>query len=344
VPVTLALAAGAGVLALAGCNGSPAHPGAAGAPSTAGVADSSHRSTPTVCPLTGKPAPAYDVKRPALAVKIDNIPEALPQAGLDTADLVFQEQVEGGLTRLFGVWQCSPAPAIGPIRSARTTDADLLSLFHGSVFAYSGDNPAVMPPIEKVGDTTLVDWAAHPTVFHVDTSRVAPHDVFASSGNLLREGKTLHHTTIAAPPRLFSFGAPDPGATKAHTASMHWPGASAEWTWDGHAWLRTQDGSVDNTITGDRVTATNVLVLAVTLTSTGLRDVAGNPSPDDVTTGSGAAWLLRNGSVVKGTWSRPSPTATFTLKDSSGHVLNLSPGRTWVELLPDASTFTTTKH
>jgi hypothetical protein len=275
-------------------------------------------------------------------VKIDNIAEAMPQAGLDNADLVVEEQVEGGLTRLFTVFGCTPAPSIGPIRSARTTDADLLALLHGAVFAYSGANPAVMPPIRQVPDTSLVSWDDTPSLFHVDTSRVAPHDVFGDSATLLHAGLSAH-PGIHAPAAVFRYGAADPAATRAHSFSMAWPAASAAWTWHGKQWLRTQGGATDTTASGQRVSARNVVVMQVQLKDTGIRDVAGNPSPDDVVVGSGKAWVFRDGRVVAGTWKRAKATDGWSFTDHKGRALALTPGRTWVELLPDAASLHVTR-
>jgi len=337
-----------GAAGLASCSsGSSPAPAAADNAPTSPVAQSAavrHKPAPT-CPLTGlAPKHPADLKRATLAVKIDNIAPALPQAGLNSADMVVEEEVEGGLTRLFAVFQCSQASTVGPIRSARTTDAKLLALFHGSVFGFSGDNPMVLPAIDKYGHTQLVSPDDAASAFHIDSSRVAPHDLFSSTQTLLRTGEALHKGKIAPPPAIWSYGPFAAHARKAHVASMSWPSAAATWTWDGHQWLRTQDGAPDSLTSGQRISATNVVVMAVKLAATGIRDVAGNPSPDDVVVGKGHAWVLRNGSYVSGTWTRPSVTKPWVLRDKHGNVIHLAPGRTWVELLPDPSSFHTSPH
>ncbi|HEX2180590.1 MAG TPA: DUF3048 domain-containing protein, partial [Actinomycetota bacterium] len=96
---------------------------------------------PIRCPLTGVEAGAVDINRPALAVKIDNHPRARPQTGLETADIVYEELVEGGLTRFMGVYHCGDAGDLGPVRSARAVDPDILVQYAPVLFAYSGASP-----------------------------------------------------------------------------------------------------------------------------------------------------------------------------------------------------------
>jgi hypothetical protein len=334
VPLAAATAA---LVGLAGCGGGGgAAPAAHVAPSSAAPATtttSGGKAAPT-CPLTGAARRgAQDAKRAPLAVKIDNVPDAMPQAGVDSADVVFEELVEGGLTRLMAVFQCNAVPAIGPIRSARTSDADILALLHGSVFAFSGANPRALPDITANGDTVQISQDVEGGDFHRDGSRPAPHNVFASSTELLKAGlaqrKNLH-----APKPMFSYGPLSTKAKNAHTFSLAWPESTAKWTWSGGQWLRDQGGVPDRGTGGQQFTAANVVVLSVTIGSTGIRDVLGNASPLDITTGSNPVWVFRNGKVVTGTWHRPKVSSPLVFKTKGGKRIKLSPGRTWVELLP----------
>jgi hypothetical protein len=321
----------AAALSLAGCSGSSS---SGGSPSIGGH---SSQAAPPTCPLTGLPATGkQDIKRPALAIKIDNVSDAQPQAGVNNADLVVEEEVEGGLTRLMAIYQCQKAPVVGPIRSARITDAYLLALLHGSVLGYSGANPKDMPPIEEHSGSALVSYDQHPEYFHLDSSRPAPHDVFASTQTLLKVG-LKERPKLQAPPALFSYGAIDPTARRAHSIYLGWPAASAQWTWNGKGWLRTQDGSADNLVDGTQVSATNVVILNVSLQATGIYDIDHNPSPLDVTIGSNPAWVLRDGKMTRGKWSRQSIGNNISLTDKAGKPIALEPGRTWIELLPTGS-------
>ena len=322
--------------ALAACGGS--HNTASTQPTASASASASASAAPAAiktCPLTGvPPRKGEQVNRVALGVKIDNVNDARPQIGIDQADLVVEETVEGGLTRLFAVFQCDSPPVIGPIRSARTSDGDLLRLMHGAVFAFSGANPAVIPQVQSTSDAVLISYdALGNTYFHRDYSRPAPHNVFSSAKTLLGAGLS-RDKKLRAPKPLFAYGATKAKGFPVKSVSLTWPQASAGWTWDGSHWLRTQNGTADVLANGHRVSAANVVIMSITTAYTGLHDVLGNASPDDVVTGSGKVWVMRDGHVITGTWSRPDRTKPWVFKDKNGHVLPLKPGRTWVELLP----------
>jgi hypothetical protein len=321
------------VATLAGCSSGSGSTPSSTAPTSSPTAQVAANHTPT-CPLTGLPLGKHqDPSRAPVAIKIDNVSDALPQAGVNQADVVVEELVEGGLTRLMAIYQCNKAPTVGPIRSARISDADLLALLHGSVLGFSGANPRDLPPIEAHGDTVLISMDSNPSIFPRNYARPAPHNVFASTSNILHAGLAVRHN-LKAPPALFSYGPINRYAKRAHYVSLTWPAASALWTWNGHTWLRTQDGLPDKLSDGKQISATNVVVMSVDIASTGLRDVLGNASPLDVTVGHNKVWVLRNGKMVTGIWKRPSVTSGLTLVNHSGKVIRLAPGRTWIELLP----------
>ena len=312
-------------LALAGCGGDD-DPKKAAAP-----------EEPERCPLTGAAvAGEADPDRPALVVKIDNVDEARPQAGLDQADVVIEETVEGGLTRLFAVFQCRSAPSVGPIRSGRTTDVGLLRLFGGAVFAYSGANKTVNRQLADAG-AELLAYDNDPSPFRL-TDQAAPHNVYSSTEELLDAG--LDDATVDAPPPLFSYSDSVPAAAKpARGVDLTWSGlARASWSWRNGRWVRTQNGTADVLANDERIAAANVLALRITTRDTGLKDVAGNSSPENVVTGSGKCWLFRDGKVVTGTWKRQTLDDPMVLTDPGGVELALARGQTWVELLPPEAT------
>ena len=329
----LALLAATATLATA-CGSGSHHKVDAAAPVVTPTVSPTPTTTPDLCPLTGAAAkPGQKINRAPLAVKIDNIDLARPQAGIDKADVVIEELVEGGLTRLMAIFQCDSASNLGPIRSARTSDADMLALLHGSVFGYSGATPAAIPPVRAHGNTVLIPYDDLPQYFHRLSSRPAPHNVFSDTETILKAG-LARRKNLTAPKPLFSYGDPSPTATPAKSVSMSWPDASAAWRWNGTSWLRTQNGTPDVLTSGARVKADNVIVMQIHIAGTGIRDVAGNASPLDVTVGRGKAWVFRDGSVVAGTWHRAKISSPLTFVDASGTAIALHPGRTWIELLP----------
>lgn len=330
-----------GLGALAACGGGGHHPKASPSPS---LTSPSPTPAPTktvaaTCPLTGlTPSAAQNRERPALAIKIDNVDVARPQSGVDKADVVVEELVEGGLTRLFAVFQCDSAPRVEPIRSARSSDADLLALLHGSVFAFSGANPRALPPIRANGDAVMISYDSLGQFFHRDGSRPAPHNVYSSTDTLLAAGQARRRG-MGAPPPMFTYGVLGSTPSKsARVVSMRWPQASAAWTWNGAGWQRTQNGTPDVLTDGHRVSAANVVIMSILIGSTGIRDVLGNSSPLDITVGGPRpVWVLRDGKVIRGSWKRRSIGSGWRLTDAKGHVIPLKPGRTWVELLPRPS-------
>jgi Protein of unknown function (DUF3048) N-terminal domain/Protein of unknown function (DUF3048) C-terminal domain len=290
-----------------------------------------------VYPLTGLAVTDRSkARRPALSVKIDNIGAALPQAGLDRADLVTEALVEGGLTRLMATFQSQDAATIGPIRSARPVDTDLLRQLNGGYFAFSGGNPHELVPIREHSTALLISWDATPAPFWTDPHRVRPHWVFSSTGRLYAWGHRLR--PHARPPaRLFGYG---PLGKRGHPVGrvhlVFSPVSTADWRWSAarQRWLRDQDGSPDVLVNGHRITATNVVVMQVEVRSSGFHDHAGNGVPFDIVVGRGPAWVLRQGRVVPGRWLRPTAAKRMRIVDRAGHVIPLRPGVTWLELLP----------
>jgi hypothetical protein len=332
-----AAAATAAVLLLGACSGG-SKPEAKPSPSpTTATPSPSATAKPVAatCPLTGKPpTKGQRLGRAALAIKIDNVSDARPQSGVDRADLVIEETVEGGLTRLMAVFQCDAVPRVGPIRSARTSDSDLLRLFNGQVvFAFSGANSRALAQVRANSHAVLLSMDAGGGYFHRDYSRPAPHNVYSSTTTLLKAG-VARKKGIKAPRPVFRYGKPKAGGKAAKSASVSWPFASAGWTWNGHAWARTQGGTPDLMTSGHRVAASNVIIMSIDVKASGLHDVLGNASPEDVVTGSGNLWLLRDGRVYKGKWKRPTAAKRLRMFDLAGRPLPLRAGRTWIELLP----------
>jgi hypothetical protein len=180
----------------------------------------------------------------------------------------------------------------------------------------------------------LIAFDDSPQYFRRDPGRAAPHDVMSSTATILKAG-LARKSKLDAPRTVFSYGEPKRAGKKIKTASLSWSSyTSAVWSWNGRGWARTQNGSADMLTNGKRVVATNVVIMSITTRDSGLHDVLGNASPDDVVTGKGKVWVLRDGKVIVGTWNRAKRTKRMVLRDKAGNVLPLHPGRTWVELLP----------
>lgn len=285
-------------------------------------------------PLTGLPAPyAAAARRPSLTVKIDNVSGAWPQAGLNQADIVFDAEVEGGLTRLTVVYQSHGAPLVGPIRSARPVDAYLLRLLHGGYFAFSGASPGEMKPVRRFSHAALLYADADPAPFSRRGDHLAPHNLFSSTRRLFQ---ALHRQAphMHGPPPVFTFSTATPAGVPTTSVSVPFPTATAQWRWTGRDWVRTQDGHPDTLMSHARVSATNVVILSVKVVGTGIFETNGAQDPLPVTVGTGKCWVLRDGVRIPGTWQRNRIADRLRLFDSAGHPIPLRPGRTWVELMP----------
>jgi DUF3048 family protein len=291
---------------------------------------------PGPSPLTGLPGDAP--VRPALIVKIDNAPRARPQVGLNQADVVFEEVVEGGITRFAAVFHSQDSDPVGPVRSARSTDIGVASALHRPLFAYSGANRVFE---EQVRQAPLVDVGvkAAPDRYYREGSRRAPYNLFSRTPALFQ----LAPADAVTPPALFAYrapGEPPAGAsmTPVQQVSLQFA-VRVDWDWDGAlgAWWRNQDGRRHDDAAGRGVAPANVVVQFVEYRDTGLRDTSGAPVPEAQIIGEGDAWVLTGGQLIPARWSKPAADAVTGYVDGAGAEIRLAPGRTWVELAPPGS-------
>ena len=293
-------------------------------------------------PLTGVPeADQARRDRPALVVKIDNHNrDARPQVGLDKADVVYEEMVEGGATRFAAVFQSTDSDPVGPVRSARTTDIELMAPLNTPLFAYAGANQGVEAAVRR-GPLINVGWDALPPHYSRVRGRKAPNNLFTNTSRLYANAPAGAGT----PPPLFQYRAdgeaPPADAAAASGVSMIFAGKvnlGVEWAWDEGAgvWKRTQAGTPHTVESGEQIGAHNVVIQFTQYHDSGYVDVTGAASPEATLVGSGEVWVLTGGKVVKGQWSRPASGNVTTYTDAAGRPIGLTPGRTWVELIsPD---------
>ncbi|MFN2544960.1 MAG: DUF3048 domain-containing protein [Actinomycetota bacterium] len=286
---------------------------------------------PPTCPLTGgdvKEVPA----RPALGIKVENIPEARPQAGLNKADIVYEEPVEGGITRFIVIYQCQDSDRVGPVRSARLTDANVLSQYGHPVFGYAGGVPSVEHAVDAAG-VKDENYDIAVSAYTRDENRSEPHNLYTTTEALWKAARLFK-----APDPVFEYGDLPEHVKKAGFAHIDFSGVSdVYWRWDvdSQTWLRYH-GTDAHLLEGDvQVSAKNVVVQIVKTQLTGTVDAAGNPSPEAITVGGGKAYVFRGGKVIIGTWVRQSPENVTEFRTKSGDVIPLAPGRTWVELYPE---------
>jgi hypothetical protein len=288
---------------------------------------------------------------PAVSCKVDNAPAGRPQFNLNKADIVHVQMVEGGLTRLLVTWHSQPVDKVGPVRSVRPMDADIAAAF-GGIFCYSG---GVDMFIALLQDTSLyladenTQQSVKPNSFSRTPERFAPHNMVVDMGLLQSQ-----HEDLAAPQSIFNYAAfldetkdYEPASASSGKATtdltIEYPDATSYWKGDGSGnLLRSQDGEPHmDGVSEEQVKAKNVVVLEVQIDSS-IRDVRYGVIPKTVMVGSGKAWVFVDGKYVEGTWTKATQTSPIELLDSTGAVIKLAPGNTWVELKPDTATLTIT--
>lgn len=300
-------------------------------------------SSPPMCPLTGRPAPHGAIPdRPVLGIKVENLPEARPQAGLQNADIVYEEPVEGGITRFIVLYQCHDAARVGPVRSGRITDAGVLVQFGKPLIGYAGGANKVVKAIDRAGlvDVNYIDAAR---AYSRDPNRPAPHNLYTTTKRLYTAGKS----TAGPPAPVFTYSRELPDRSR-RVGSLHLDFSQSSdvyWNWNKPKgrWYRFH-GDVPHKLEGGvQVSAANVVVQVVKVQTGSIIDTAGNPSPEVTLTGGGKAYVLRDGRMIVGRWERGSLDAVTKFYDKAGNQIALAPGTTWVELLPASVKVETTK-
>ncbi len=334
------LVLGAGI-ALAVTSGGGAKKPAHGAPNIPGPTTTAAASGP-LCPLTGlAPTGGAVPRRPALAVKIDNYPDARPQSGLDQADVVFEEPVEGGITRFAAVFQCQSPALIGPIRSARVVDLQILDQLSKPILVHVGGIDPVLS-ILRAGNLTDFDLRTHGSVIQKVPGRFAPYDTYISAA----AGWGLEPNDTTPPAPLFNYSSTPPSGTPVTSVHIPFTGTNNTlWTWSASSgrWLLSYSGRPATIANGPQIATTNIVVQTVHVTyGPWLENSEGGLEVQSQMTGSGPLTVLRNGVAITGTWKRAALNDPTTLTASDGSTIALQPGQTWVEIVPSTVPVTTT--
>lgn len=296
---------------------------------------------PPVFPLLGSLAPdAAAANRAAVVVKIDNAPAALPQYGIDAADIVIEERVEGGLTRFMAIFQSEDASEVGPVRSLRSSDIQALQPLGGVAFGYSG---GIDPFKAMMGEGHLVDLSAdkYPAIYHRKAGRPHVHSL-TTSVTALRE---VAPKNINAPKPLFSYlrtgehFAPS-GAVPLERSQLRVSNAlNHVWAYDvGSGLWRLETNGAKHQTTNGQIAVTNVVIQAVEYHATPYKDPTRAPVDEAKTVGSGEAWVLSGGKMVAARWNRPDGESATTYTTMDGQPISLQQGKTWLTLTPAGTT------
>jgi hypothetical protein len=346
--VTIAGLAGLAGLVLAACSASPA-PTHSATKDTNTPATTSTTAAPApvaTCPLTGTAVPGGGPVPPrsALAVKIDNYPSARPQSGLDKADVIFEEPVEGGITRYAAVFQCQDATLVGPVRSARNIDIGILGQLGTPLLVHVG---GINPVLANINASPLVnvDLGNYGSIQIHPAGRVAPYATYSTTAQMW----ATHPTMTTPPAPLFTYSAKTPKGTAVSAVNIDFSGTSnVTWKYNPaiSAFTRFYNGTMPDMLSdGTQNTAANVIVQYVRISygpwvenSEGGLEVQAALYPS----ASGVADVFRGGTEITGTWRRSTLGAPTQFVNAAGTPIPLQPGQTWVELVPNTITATAT--
>lgn len=321
---------------LAACSGSggakhSSAPATTPAPTTS-TSSSSAASKPSpkaaaINPLTGLKASS----NPVVAVKVEDTPWSRPQVGLDQADIVYIEQVEGGLTRLVAVFNTHLPTAVEPVRSTRANDPEIMAQYGPVIYVASGGSRAEYYPLNHSPLKQVINDHGGPG-FHRDNSRTAPDNLVVNLQEVVRavKGPRAKSIGLAWSPKLVN---PSTAGAVVSTTVGATPVVfkyNPKW----HKYFRYFNGQLDTLLNGHYVSTPNVIVQFVK-GNVFAKDIdpAGNPAWYQHTLGSGDVVVFRDGRRIEGHWSRPHALSGTSLVDNNGKRIMLAPGGAWFVLV-----------
>jgi hypothetical protein len=301
-----------------------------------------------VTKLTNEPEPTNAISGrtgtngPILVVKIDDTRAAHPQVGLEDADIIYIEQVEGGLTRLAAIFSSKIPQRIGPVRSARISDIELLAQFGRVAFAYSGAQRKLLPVIASANLQDLGAQRQSPTIFTTDPNRIPPYAMVLRADLLMQKIIDQGYQIDAAKNIGFKFGDLQEGGVATSKVEIHWPAAqySAEWSKEQSRWLLSHNGILNLSEAGYVLGPTTLVIQMVSITPSEYGDKLGGVTPYSSTIGTGKAYVLRDGKFFTTTWSRSVESEGTTFSLPNGDIMNFDSGQIWIALTDREPDFT----
>ena len=284
--------------------------------------------------LSGKVAP----DGPILVVKIDDTNEAHPQIGIDKADLVYIEQVEGGLVRLAAIFSTEVPAKIGPVRSARISDIDLMAQFGKVAFFYSGAQSKFRPVIKSANLFDIGAEHESSKLYGRDPNRIAPYNMILDG--VAAKSRIADLDVATAKNIGWNFGKLSNKGDAISSVKLHWPAANYSANWNGKSWDLFHNGNPDLTSDGVQVSPSTFVIQNVVITDSIYKDKLGGVTPLSTTIGVGTGWVLRDGFAIKATWNRPDSSSGTTWSDLEGNEIKFAAGQVWVALTDQKPEFT----
>ncbi len=321
---TIALLTGL-LTGLAACGGDDDTPDASPSSSAEPSAEATETpEPPALWPLTGLEVEGKTPTHPVIVTKVDNTSSSSPQVGLGSADMVVEELVEGGVTRLAAFHYSEVPKVVGPVRSMRASDIGIVPT--GAHVVTSGAAAITLARIDKAGIPFVTEGDKG---IYRESTRSAPYNLFSHPDVIARDIKGGK-----APKPYLEFGdsADFPGTKKARSLSASFGNHTTTWAFQGGKYVNTNSYAAE----GDEFPATSVLVMRVPVGDAGYRDPAGYPVPETKFEGSGPAQVFHDGKVMQATWSKDGLSGAIKLETKRGE-LTVPAGHVWIELVPQGS-------
>ncbi len=279
---------------------------------------------------------------PILAVKIDDTEQAHPQAGLEDADIVYIEQVEGGLTRLAAIFSSTIPKVIGPVRSARISDIEILEQFGRVAFAYSGAQKKLLPVIAEANVINLGAQRQSPLIYTTDPLRRSPTAMMLQAQDLMANVAEEQLPIAISKSIGWSFGEKPDTGTAVSGVKVSWPAHSYNATWSSleNRWLLSNKDKPNLSASGVHLGPTTFVIQLVSITDSIYRDKVGGVTPYSETVGTGKGYVMRDGLAIAANWSRPSGDQGTTWTTASGDEIKFAAGQVWIALTDRAPVFT----
>ncbi|CAB5240867.1 unannotated protein [freshwater metagenome] len=280
---------------------------------------------------------------PVLVVKIDDTPSSRPQISVDQADVVYIEQVEGGLTRLAAVFSSEIPDIVGPVRSARITDLELFAQYGHIAFAYSGAQTKLRPYIKAANLEDVGASTQGPNFYTNDPNRMRPYAMILAAKNVMAKVIAAGATVESSKSAGWKFSTKiATGGIAIDSVKLRWPAQSYEVIWSAteNRWHMAPGGDVESAASGVILGPTTLVIQNVLITPSQFHDKFGGITPFSATVGTGTGYILRDGQYFAATWSRPTALDGTTWTGPDGVEIKFAPGQIWIALTDHVPEFT----
>ena len=279
---------------------------------------------------------------PVLVVKIDDTPAAHPQAGLEDADIVYIEQVEGGLTRLAAIFSSKIPTIVGPVRSARISDIEILEQFGRVAFAYSGAQSKLLPVIAQANLENLGAQRQSKEIYANDPVRTPPTAMMLQAQTLMQKAAEQRLPIAVSKNLGWDFSEAIETGTAIASVKVSWPANSylATWSSQDNRWLLSHNGAPNISASGIHLGPTTFVIQLVSITPSEYHDKVGGVTPYSATVGNGRGYILRDGKYISALWSRPTGLSGTTWTTADGEEIAFAAGQVWIALTDKEPVFT----